>query len=173
MPETIHWLQRLYSNYASGRGHFPELMGLDSGAWSLLSRTLQCDETTPVAAEIAARRALATTLLQPRLAERDQLALWLKGYAQSPLPVHWLLASAAMGFNHLWEDLGLDSRAELGELMQDCFPQLVVMNNKKMRWKKFFYRQRCLQQEGDLVCRSPSCDDCCEWVHCFAPEGEH
>ncbi|MEY8710197.1 nitrogen fixation protein NifQ [Mangrovibacter phragmitis] len=173
MPETIYWLQRLYSNYASGRGNFPELMGLNSGAWSLLSRTLQCDETLPAAAEIAARRALATTLLQPRLAERDQLALWLKGYAQSPLPVHWLLASAAMGFNHLWEDLGLDSRAELGELMQECFPQLVVMNNKKMRWKKFFYRQRCLQQEGDLVCRSPSCDDCCEWVHCFAPEGEH
>jgi hypothetical protein len=34
--------------------------------------------------------------------------------------------------------------------MSDCFPQLVVQNVHHMRWKKFFYRQRCLQSQGRL-----------------------
>jgi nitrogen fixation protein NifQ len=61
-----------------------------------------------------------------------------------------IVAEVALAFNHLWEDLGLDSRAELRRLMSDCFPQLVVQNEHHMRWKKFFYRQRC-RRRGDCL----------------------
>lgn len=84
-------------------------------------------------------------------------------------PMAQIVAEVALAFNHLWEDLGLDSRAELGRLMSDCFPQLVVQNVHHMRWKKFFYRQRCLQSQGEIVCRSPSCDECLERSLCFEP----
>ncbi|MDP0971933.1 nitrogen fixation protein NifQ, partial [Klebsiella pneumoniae] len=73
-------------------------------------------------------------------------------------PMAPIVAGAALAFNHLGADLGLDSRAERGRLMRDCFPQLVAQNVHHMRWKKFFYRQRCLQSQGEIVCRSPSCD---------------
>ncbi|WP_251267648.1 nitrogen fixation protein NifQ, partial [Enterobacter hormaechei] len=41
------------------------------------------------------------------------------------------------------------------------------MNQHNMRWKKFFYRQRCLLQQGEVICRSPSCDECRERSACF------
>ncbi|WP_307833665.1 nitrogen fixation protein NifQ [Candidatus Symbiopectobacterium sp. 'North America'] len=114
---------------------------------------------------------LLTELQSHRKAECDQLANWLcEHLVEDVAPMHRIIASASLGFNHLWQDLGLDSRVELRELMTDCFPSLVALNVNNMRWKKFFYRQRCLHSEGELVCRSPSCDDCCEWAHCFAPE---
>lgn len=170
MSAAAPWLRRLIAQYTQGKGHFPEAMGLAPDAFSSLARQLGIPPVM-LTSQVMARHSLHTALLQPRLHERDQLAVWLKTWLTADgAPLHQIIASASMGFNHLWEDLGLDSRAELGLLMQDCFPALVAMNDKKMRWKKFFYRQRCLQQEGDLVCRSPSCDVCCEWIYCFAPE---
>jgi nitrogen fixation protein NifQ len=76
---------------------------------------------------------------------------------------------ACLGDRHLWEDLGLPSRAALGLLMQRHFPSLVELNAQGMRWKKFLYRQLCLREEI-LICRSPSCEVCPERVTCFAPE---
>ena len=59
-----------------------------------------------------------------------------------------------MGFRHLWEDLGLGvPPAVCGSLMTECFPELVTLNQQDMRWKKFFYRQRC-EQEG-AICAAP------------------
>ncbi|HIH6656986.1 TPA: nitrogen fixation protein NifQ, partial [Klebsiella michiganensis] len=82
-------------------------------------------------------------------------------------PMAQIIAEVSLAFNHLWQDLGLASRAELRLLMIDCFPQLVAMNEHNMRWKKFFYRQRCLLQQGEVICRSPSCDECRERSACF------
>jgi nitrogen fixation protein NifQ len=38
-----------------------------------------------------------------------------------------------------------------------------------MKWKKFFYRQLCLREEI-LICKSPTCADCCDQAKCFGPE---
>jgi hypothetical protein len=61
-----------------------------------------------------------------------------------------IVAEVALAFNHLWEDLGLDSRAELGRLMSDCFPLLVVQNVHHMRWKKFFTASAACSRRGRL-----------------------
>ena len=84
----------------------------------------------------------------------------------------WLayaIASAAMGQNHLWQDLGLPSRSVLSSLMQTHFPTLAEKNVGDMKWKKFFYRQLC-ERAGVPICKSPHCADCCDYRICFAPE---
>ena len=84
----------------------------------------------------------------------------------------WLacaLASAAMGENHLWQDMGLPNRDALSELIAEHFPALHAANASNMKWKKFFYRQLCASA-GLTICRSPNCADCCDYANCFGPE---
>jgi len=84
----------------------------------------------------------------------------------------WLayaIASAAMGANHLWQDMGLPSRAVLSRLMQTHFPTLAEKNSGDMKWKKFFYRQLC-ERAGVPICKSPHCADCCDYRVCFGAE---
>lgn len=81
----------------------------------------------------------------------------------------WLahaIASAAMGENHLWQDMGLPSRKLLSRLMQTHFPTLAAKNSGDMKWKKFFYRQLC-ERAGVPICKSPHCADCCDYSICF------
>lgn len=80
------------------------------------------------------------------------------------------IAVATLGDLHLWEDLGLASRAELGALMGRHFPALVAANAAGMRWKKFIHRALC-ERADVLICRSPTCAACDEQAVCFAPEG--
>lgn len=66
----------------------------------------------------------------------------------------WLahaVATAAMGENHLWQDMGLPNRKVLSALMQKHFPSLAALNDRDMKWKKFFYRQLC-ELSGVLIC---------------------
>lgn len=79
------------------------------------------------------------------------------------------IAVATLGDQHLWEDLGLPSRAALGELMRRHFPALVEANAAGMRWKKFIHRALC-EREEILICRSPTCAACDEQHVCFGPE---
>ena len=84
----------------------------------------------------------------------------------------WLayaIATAAMGENHLWQDMGLPSRKVLSALMTTYFPALAAKNRGDMKWKKFFYRQLC-ERAGVPICKSPHCADCCDFRVCFAPE---
>ncbi|MFA5680172.1 MAG: nitrogen fixation protein NifQ [Hydrogenophaga sp.] len=74
-----------------------------------------------------------------------------------------------MGDRHLWQDLGLNSRDELSALIAHAFPALAAANHQNMKWKKFFYRQLCLREEI-LICKSPTCADCCDQAKCFGPE---
>jgi nitrogen fixation protein NifQ len=97
-------------------------------------------------------------LLEHRASTREQ-ETWLV----------YTIASATMGENHLWQDMGLSSRKVLSELMQKHFPTLAAMNTGDMKWKKFFYRQLC-KRAGILICKSPHCADCCDYRICFGPE---
>jgi len=105
--------------------------------------------------------------------EFDEIVeLLLDHRASSAEQESWLahaIASASMGENHLWQDLGLPSRAVLSRLMQTHFPSLAAKNVGDMKWKKFFYRQLC-ERAGVPICKSPHCADCCDYRICFGPE---
>lgn len=90
-------------------------------------------------------------------------------FAEQETWLAYAIASASMGENHLWQDLGLPSRAVLSSLMQTHFPSLAAKNVGDMKWKKFFYRQLC-QRAGVPICKSPHCADCCDYRICFGPE---
>lgn len=84
----------------------------------------------------------------------------------------WLAAIVArrsLEPNHLWQDLGLASRADLNALFRRHFPALVRRNAGDMKWKKFFYRELC-RREGMLICKSPNCEVCTDVQACFGQE---
>ncbi|NMG46239.1 nitrogen fixation protein NifQ, partial [Aromatoleum toluvorans] len=79
------------------------------------------------------------------------------------------LATACMGNNHLWQDLGLPHRRALSQLMEEQFTTLSRRNTGDMKWKKFLYKQLC-EREEIFVCKSPSCGECSDYQACFGPE---
>ncbi len=84
----------------------------------------------------------------------------------------WLahaVATASMGTNHLWQDMGLADRGALSWLMTHHFSALAMRNTGDMKWKKFFYRQLC-ERASLFICRSPSCGVCTDYAQCFGPE---
>ncbi|PWC12756.1 nitrogen fixation protein NifQ [Brenneria roseae subsp. americana] len=169
-PTPLAWLRYLVDNHLAGVARFPAQMNLNDDDWQRLLRRVGRKAAERPAA-LDQQDALLSMLLRPRQQECEQLANWLLQYMdEEAAPMHWLIAGASMSFNHLWQDLGLASRAELRELMSICFAPLVEMNTQNMRWKKFFYRQVCLSRDGELICRSPSCESCSEVELCFAPE---
>lgn len=117
----------------------------------------------------------STSLSPPNLAydEFDEIVeLLLEHRASASEQGSWLayaIASAAMGGNHLWQDMGLPSRKVLSDLMNAHFPTLAAKNMGDMKWKKFFYRQLC-ERAGVPICKSPHCAECCDYRICFGPE---
>lgn len=105
-----------------------------------------------------------------RSADQQAIAtLILMRAGKSSADVHALaniLARRAMEPRHLWEDLGLGSRAALSDLIARHLPGLAAANTQNMRWKKFFYRQICTDAAFSL-CLSPSCNECAERALCF------
>ncbi|MBC7859961.1 MAG: nitrogen fixation protein NifQ [Burkholderiaceae bacterium] len=99
----------------------------------------------------------------------DLLAMLLENRSFDDQESLWLahaLATASMGQNHLWQDLGLPNRATLSWLMKHHFTSLAERNTGNMKWKKFFYRQLC--ERADLfVCKSPNCRACNDYAQCF------
>jgi nitrogen fixation protein NifQ len=106
-------------------------------------------------------------------AETLQLTNLLLGYraqrSNSEYALARIIAFACGGRDHLWYDLGLWSRDDLNALLQHNFPDLVSANRFNMRWKKFLYRQLCLESDV-MMCRSPNCRDCIDYSECFIPE---
>ena len=80
-----------------------------------------------------------------------------------------LIARRAMRPNHLWQDLGLRNRAELGALMRRHFEALADRNVNDMKWKKFLYRTIC-RDEGFRLCTAPCCAECDDFAGCFGDE---
>ncbi|CAG0991870.1 hypothetical protein RHDC4_02562 [Rhodocyclaceae bacterium] len=102
----------------------------------------------------------------------DLVALLLDHRAEPTEERAWLafaVATAALGENHLWQDMGLESRDVLTSLMAEHFPGLHSLNAANMKWKKFFYRQLC-ERAGVPICKAPHCRECCDYAVCFGPE---
>jgi nitrogen fixation protein NifQ len=80
-----------------------------------------------------------------------------------------MIARRAQRPNHLWQDLGLNNRAELSQLMARHFKPLAARNTGDMKWKKFFYRLICADASYTL-CTAPSCAECDDFNSCFGEE---
>lgn len=105
--------------------------------------------------------------------EHDELRqLFLSHGEADPRINEWvadILVAGCMGGDHLWQDLGLWSRNDLTALIRSAFAPLADKNVHDMKWKKFFYKQLCIQ-EGVYTCRAPSCQVCADYAECFGPE---
>jgi nitrogen fixation protein NifQ len=105
--------------------------------------------------------------------EEEQLRQLLRTHqAGSGSEAQWLvsmIARRSMSANHLWQDLGLWSRADLNRLMAERFPGLASRNTSNMKWKKFFYRMLC-EMEGFTLCTAPTCRECNDFDNCFGEE---
>lgn len=104
----------------------------------------------------------------------ELLALLLKHRTDTGSEMTWLayaITACCMGDDHLWQDMGLENRQQLSDLLQRHFPILYYKNTGNMRWKKFFYKQLC-EQAGAYVCRAPSCSVCVDYQNCYGSEEE-
>jgi len=101
---------------------------------------------------------LVELLLAHRLCESREI-LWLS----------CAIATACLGDNHLWQDMGLDGREALSRLLRDYFPRLYQKNVHNMKWKKFFYKELCARAQV-ASCKAPSCKVCTDYRVCFGPE---
>jgi nitrogen fixation protein NifQ len=102
----------------------------------------------------------------------DLLQLLLDHRTRDDEETRWVahaVATACMGENHLWQDMGLPSRTVLSKLLEGYFTPLFRKNTGDMKWKKFFYKQLCDRAEL-FICKSPSCGICIDYQRCFGPE---
>lgn len=147
----------------AGLGCLPDRLGLSGAqiaalrdAW--LPRAKLPDLDLPAPPMPDDQRAIRTLILM-RAGTATAEARWLSA----------ILARRALEPRHLWEDLGLPSRASLTAMIARHMPGLAQANSANMRWKKFFYRQIC-SDTAFALCLSPSCDACDERADCFAPD---
>lgn len=151
---------------AEGRGALPDLLGLQRADLAgLVARHFPGTRLPDLEVErgpVGKDQESLELLIRWRGRPAGEESLWLAK----------IIARRAMERRHLWEDLGLPSRAALGALMARHFPALVAANSQGMRWKKFFYRQIC-SDTAFALCLSPSCDDCLERADCFPPKELH
>lgn len=162
-----HALACLYSSWCSGAAALPDWLGLDRNAFYAMMRF----HFPGVGLGVIPSRGRA--LPADRLDELEDLFRLLSshraGESPSELWMAQILAAGCLANDHLWQDLGLWSRAELSSLMQRNFPGLAERNVRDMKWKRFLYRQLC-EAEGIRLCRAPSCAECCDYHVCFGPE---
>ncbi|WP_313054140.1 nitrogen fixation protein NifQ [Pseudomonas lopnurensis] len=167
------WLAQIVRAQRDGRSCLPKRLGLDAAQYTdLLARHgLRAAARSADDGLRDERDALREELLALRREEWQALHdLLLSGQDDHGEPaMAAIVAAACLGGEHLWRDLGLDSRAQLYALLMHNFPQLALRNTQDMRWKKFFYKQLC-EQDGGYVCRSPSCDTCPTYHDCFGEE---
>ena len=71
-----------------------------------------------------------------------------------------MVARYSLMMNHLYEDLGFNSRTEMGKFMKENFPTLAVQKPKDKLWKKFLY--------DSIGAVAPACADCDDQITCFA-----
>jgi len=82
-----------------------------------------------------------------------------------------MLIAGCAGHQHLWEDMGLFSRKDLTDLLNENFPAMAHKNVLNMKWKKFVYKQLC-DRSNIHACPAPTCQACNDFKVCFAPEDQ-
>ncbi|EIJ43907.1 NifQ [Beggiatoa alba B18LD] len=165
--ENTHILACMITSWLVGQGNMPTRLGLNDNAWNKLLQQYFPNYKLP------ARHLPSHTVDISRLPEVDELRTLFYTHCdnltQDKQCFADILIAGCMGNDHLWQDLGLWSRKDLTALINNNFPKLAAKNNRDMKWKKFFYKQLCLQEEI-YVCRAPSCEVCADYQNCFGSE---
>ncbi|GAB3386620.1 nitrogen fixation protein NifQ [Azotobacter armeniacus] len=171
------WLEQIIQSQRGGLSCLPFRLGLDEQNYAELIRTHFPALATQSSADLGLLAhecsELREDLLEMRRDEWEELRNLLldSRHGSDPEEV-WMasiLAAACLGGDHLWRDVGLESREHLQALLMHNFPSLAERNVHNMRWKKFFYKQLC-ERDGGYVCRSPSCEQCPSHHDCFGAE---
>ncbi|WP_419763511.1 MAG: nitrogen fixation protein NifQ [Arcobacter sp.] len=100
-------------------------------------------------------------MLDLELMEKEVLALLTKhandDFAKENLAP--LIARTSIEMGHLYSDLGLPSREEMGKLMSANFSSLAKLKPSDVRWKKYLY---------DCIAKTaPACAKCTDISNCF------
>ena len=82
----------------------------------------------------------------------------IDAYAREEIAPH--VAKTSLMMRHLYEDLELRSRFEMGQYMKRYFPTLAQDKPKDILWKKFIY-----DSVGEVA---PACATCKDQINCFA-----
>jgi nitrogen fixation protein NifQ len=69
------------------------------------------------------------------------------------------IAKTSLEMGHLYSDLGLTSRKEMGEFMSKHFTSLAKLKPEDKRWKKYLYD--CIGKTA------PACATCADISNCF------
>ena len=161
------WLACMVASWCAGQGVLPGYLGLETDQFKQLNDTFFQDYSLPEQAASGSR------LDFTRMLEKEDLVNLLKHYSRPDTPeMDWMIAiivAGCLGNDHLWQDLGLWSRAQLSAMLQYNFPELAAKNDQDMKWKKFLYKQLC-EAEGLYLCRAPSCGVCIDYSKCYGPE---
>lgn len=164
---NAHWFAQILASWLVGEGALPDALGLGIEQYQKL--LAHCFPGYYLGRFAASGIRLDHTRLQ----ERQDIATLLRPYAEQPtIETEWVISiivAACLGSDHLWQDMGLWSRAELSALLTYHFPALVERNVHDMKWKKFLYKQLC-DAEGVYVCRAPSCEYCQDYLQCYGEE---
>lgn len=160
-------LARMLATWSLGRGVLPDWLGLGELPYRQLMAYhfpgIDPDRLAPFGRPLIADR-------QDEQAELHSLLMAHRsGISPSEKWIAGIVTAGCLGSDHLWQDLGLWSRADLSKLMLDHFAPLALRNDKNMKWKRFLYKQLC-ESEGIYICRSPSCEVCVDYANCFAQE---
>jgi len=178
-PENLDYSKHIMRAQLSGNILLPHGLGLQQEEYQQLRKAVNDADLMRKELDwyksdwkfIRERAALCAELFIMKEDERQALITLLSSYRNMQDPsskeMAIIVATASLTSYHLWESLGLSDRALLGELIQHNFPDLYALNTDNMRWKRFFYRQLC-EQDGDYICRAPSCEECKSYDECFA-----
>lgn len=157
----------MLASQCAGIGSLPPRLGLSREAYQTMMQTHFPSVELPI-------DHMAENLDDvERFDEQQELRNLFLAHRVDPGPeAEWIadiLVAGSMGGNHLWQDLGLWNRKDLSIMIGTNFPELAKKNDRDMKWKKFLYKQLCIQ-EGIYTCRSPSCEVCPDYSNCFGPE---
>jgi nitrogen fixation protein NifQ len=160
-------IARMYATWATGGGALPDWWGLSPVAFRAL---LQCYFPYYEPDPVPNPGRVVDAAREPECIELQQLLMeGCPPDAPALQALARVVAVACLGSNHLWQDLGVWSRDDLGELLYRHFPVTARRNTADMKWKKFLYKQLC-QADGIHTCRAPSCEVCVDYAACFGPE---
>lgn len=76
------------------------------------------------------------------------------------------LACACFGSRHLWQDLGLQGRAEVSGLLTHYAPALAAGNTRGLKWKRYLF-ETLGERLGRPGLRPPHCEGCEDFDLCF------
>jgi len=116
------------------------------------------------------RRGLTVAFEGLELVEPMREMLWAHRVNSDPMlaVLSNMLASACFGGHHLWQDLGLERRQDVSEMLATCFTDLFQSNKRDLRWKHHLFNLLGKRLGRDAL-RAPKCAACEDFGLCFGP----